>query len=113
MFSNKVKNVIFVYDVREQPSVQLQKMIVEELNSIILDGHFCDERAFISIMHENKSMKDIIEELSLYRYSKKEILNMVDKDTNFESWIISKNRYILEKIFEKELKQSYRVLVEG
>jgi hypothetical protein len=104
-FSNKLKNIVLLYDTREQPSIQLQHMIVEELNSIILDGHFYDERVFASFVQENENLNQTIKELSSYRYSKKEILNMVDKNTSFESSIISNNRYLLEKIFENELEQ--------
>jgi len=113
LFSNKVKNVVLVYDTREQPSIQLQQMIVEELNSMLLDGHFYDERAFESLTQEHENVKETFEALSSYRYSKKEILSMVDENTSIESLIIEKNRYLLEKIFENELAQKYVPLVEG
>ncbi|WP_321417163.1 hypothetical protein [uncultured Methanomethylovorans sp.] len=112
MFSNKAKNIVLIYDTSEQPSIQLQEMIVQELNSILLDGYFCDESAFSPIMQEDENVKRRIEELLSYRYSKKEILNMVDKKTSFESTIISRNRYLLEKIFENELTQNYVPLVD-
>jgi len=111
-FSNTAKNLIQFYDVKDQPSIQFQKMLVKELNYAILDGHLCNEKAFEHLKEKHKKVKEAIEVLSQHQYSKEDILDMVGKTTQFESQIISYNRYIIEKIFEDELDQMHSSIFE-
>ena len=113
--SNYMQNIILYYDTENEPSVEFQKLIVDDLNSAIIGGDFYDKKAFMDIVSPNDEiLNKTIKILSEYHYSKNEIINMkYEIDYTSSLVIIQENRYLLEKVFPKEIDQHFSTIKEG
>ena len=113
--SNYMQNIILYYDTENEPSVEFQKLIVDDLNSAIIGGDFYDKKAFMDIVSPNDEiLNKTIKILSEYHYSKNEIINMkYEIDYTSSLVVIQENRYLLEKVFPKEIDQHFSTIKEG
>ena len=110
-FSNFMQNLILCYDTEKTtPSVQFQKMIIDDLNFALLRGDLYDENIFSNIITP-KEMEGILTEIiNLFNqkdFSKYDISNMIYADSNEHINIIVGGRYLLEKAFPEEIIQEY------
>lgn len=114
--SNMMQNIITFYDSKEPPSIELQKMLVDELNLAFIEWDFCTDAIFsdliaqidldeTSLKNTDTKLSDAIRYLSESKYSRKEIIN---KSYHYNPTnLIHYNRIIFDKIFIDELEPDW------
>lgn len=111
--SNIMQNTIIFYDSDESPSVEFQKMLVDELNLAFISGDFYSEKIFSDIIaqininetplkYTHTKISDVVKHLSEHRYSRKEIINKRHHYNSSNQ--IYYNRLIFDSIFVDELE---------
>lgn len=114
--SNIMQNAMTFYDSDESPSVEFQKMLVDELNLAFISGDFYSEKIFSDVIaqinidetplkYTHTKISDVVKHLSEHRYSRKEIINK--RHHYNSSSLIYYNRLIFDKIFMDELEPDW------
>jgi hypothetical protein len=113
MLSTRMQNKIMFIDTDARLSLNFQKELVRELNSVIMNPAFYDDRLFDGILDIREELKPIFKSHFDNKLSNTDMLRMVNEKPYYYRSFIGANKYIFLKIYKNEMDSSFIGHFEG